>query len=246
MTTNERLRTAIHAAGLTIDQLGEDVGVDPKTVERWISTDRVPHRAHRQAVATALGKDDVFLWPTTLSAARTKTASEAEFVAIHANRGAVPPGTWDALLHQPKESIDILAYAASFLYDTIPEFTRLLTDRANEGIRVRLLFGDPGSQAVLRRGEEERIGDSLASRTALTWKYIAPLTTTPGLDARKHGTTLYDSVFRYDDEMLVNLHSYGAAGAQCPYIHLHRVAGGRMFAHYMEAFERVWEGGEPV
>ena len=45
--TNERLRAELHSAGITVERLSDAVEVDPKTVERWISTDRVPHRAHR-------------------------------------------------------------------------------------------------------------------------------------------------------------------------------------------------------
>ncbi|WP_197682482.1 helix-turn-helix transcriptional regulator [Jiangella sp. DSM 45060] len=40
---NERLRSRITAAGLTLDDIATHVEVDPKTVERWITTDRVPH-----------------------------------------------------------------------------------------------------------------------------------------------------------------------------------------------------------
>jgi transcriptional regulator with XRE-family HTH domain len=46
---NDRLRAAIHAKGLTLEDLSVRVGVDPKTVERWIGDDsRRPHRKSRQ------------------------------------------------------------------------------------------------------------------------------------------------------------------------------------------------------
>lgn len=44
--TNERLRATITDAGLSLQEFGEQVGVDPKTVERWITKDRTPHRSH--------------------------------------------------------------------------------------------------------------------------------------------------------------------------------------------------------
>ena len=53
------------------------------------------------------------------------------------------------------------------------------------------------------------------------------------MEARQHGTTLYTSVFRFDDTLLVNTHAYGAAASHSPVMHLHKVAGGRLFNHYM-------------
>ena len=91
--SNERLRSAIGGAGLTFHDLSEQVAVDPKTIERWVTKERVPHRRHRLQVAAILGQDDQFLWPTTVSDPRTHSASADEFVAIYGNRGSVPPNT---------------------------------------------------------------------------------------------------------------------------------------------------------
>ncbi len=55
-----------------------------------------------------------------------------------------------------------------------------------------------------------------------------------------HDTTLYASLFRFDDDMLVNTHVYGAPAAQSPVLHLRRVPGGRMFDHHAASIERVW------
>ena len=51
MGNNERLRGSIASAGLRPAELAEAVGVDAKTVERWITKGRLPHRTHRMAVA---------------------------------------------------------------------------------------------------------------------------------------------------------------------------------------------------
>src|SRR6476661_4699912 len=70
--TNERLRDAISAHGLTSVKLAERVAVDPKTVERWITTDRVPHRNHRGAVASLVGIEETYLWPALLDSDRSR------------------------------------------------------------------------------------------------------------------------------------------------------------------------------
>lgn len=55
--------------------------------------------------------------------------------------------------------IDLLAFAASFLHDAVPDFADHLAVKARQGVRIRLLFGDPESTAVNLRWEEEGIGD---------------------------------------------------------------------------------------
>lgn len=246
MSTNERLRGALMQAGLTAQDMAERVGVDPKTVERWISTGRAPHRGHRIKAAQILGQDDVFLWPATANDHQAVGAARAELVTLYPNRGSVPADAWTGLAESARESIDLLAFAASFMHDALPGFTDLLADRARAGVRVRLLFGDPASDAVALRGVEEGIGDLLGSRCALSWAYLKPLLSVPGVEGRQHGATLYNSLFRFDDTALVNPHAYGAPASHSPVLHLQRVPGGRLFSHYVSSFERVWDSALPV
>lgn len=244
MDTNERLRGALVSAGLTPTQLAERVAVDPRTVERWITKGRAPHRTHRLKVAAVLGKDDVYLWPSTANSRQAVSAAQAELVTMYPNRGAVPPGEWFDLARNAKESIDLLAFAASFLHDGMPGFVDLLAERAEAGVRVRLLFGDPDSPAVAQRGDEEGIGSLLGSRCALSWAYLKPYLDVPGIEARQHGATLYNSLFRFDDTVLVNTHAYGAPASHSPVLHIQRVPGGRLFSHYVASFDRTWGGAD--
>ncbi len=188
--SNERLRAAIVASDHGLPVLAERIGVDRKTVERWITSGRVPHRQHRMALAQLLGQDDVYLWPGTATDVRAQSASQAEFVALYPNRGSVTVDTWTSLITSATEAIDLLAFAASFLHDAIPDFDAMLVDRAKHGVRVRLLFGDPDSQAVQLRGAEEGINDLLSGRCRLTWNYLRPVIDTQGTEARMHAATL--------------------------------------------------------
>lgn len=246
MATNERLRAAITASGCDLAAVGERVGVDRKTVERWITTGRVPHQRHRLALAGLLGEDDAFLWPETAHGARAESASQAEFVTLYPNRGSVGIDTWTSLLDTASEAIDLLAIAGSFLHDAIPDFGDRLTAAARRGVQVRLLFGDPDSDAVALRGDEEGIGDLLAARCRLTWNYLRPVLPEPGILARRHRSTLYASMFRFDSTVLVNPHTYGAPASHSPVLHLRRIAGGRLFTHHLRGFERTWEAAQPV
>jgi hypothetical protein len=64
--------------------------------------------------------------------------------------------------------------------------------------------------------------------------------------ARYHETPLYNSIYRFDDEMLVNLHCYGFPAAHNPVLHLRRLSGGDLFDTYADSFDRVWSTSEKV
>jgi hypothetical protein len=57
---------------------------------------------------------------------------------------------------------------------------------------------------------------------------------------------LYNSIYRSDDELLVNTHVFGVGASQAPVLHLRRVAGGSMVTTYIESFELVWSQARPV
>ncbi|MBM0228031.1 MULTISPECIES: helix-turn-helix transcriptional regulator [Micromonospora] len=62
---NDALRVALNETGYTTEALAERVGVDPKTVGRWLSEGRIPHARHRVSAAAVLGRDVVDIWPDT-------------------------------------------------------------------------------------------------------------------------------------------------------------------------------------
>lgn len=243
---NERLRGSIAAAGLTLEKVAKEVRVDPKTVERWISTERVPHSKHRWATAALLERDETYLWPSLSDSLRVQQASEAEFVQLYPNRGAVPQELWSRLIDDMTDSLDILVYSGLFMADNRPDIATSLMEKTASGARIRLLFGDPESSGVVKRGEEEGLNTALASRIEIALSYLKPAIGTPGLEVRLHNTVLYNSIYRSDGMMLVNTHVYGAGASFNPVIHLQRVPGGKMFDHYQTSFERVWDTAEPI
>jgi transcriptional regulator with XRE-family HTH domain len=109
---NERLRSCITGARLTIAEVAAQVGVDPKTVERWIILDRVPHRSHRWATASLLGTDEAYLWPELADDRQIQATSTSELVTLYPNRGAVPGALWRSLLDGAADRIDVLVFAA--------------------------------------------------------------------------------------------------------------------------------------
>lgn len=232
---------------MTPSDLAAAVVVDPKTVERWISIGRVPHQRHRVQTAETLGADEGFLWPETATAERARERSNTEVVSVYPYRGAVPPDLWRHLVEGARQHVDVLVYSGLFLLDTYPELPATLAKRADpEGLQVRFMYGDPSSPVVAQRGVEEGIGDDLAARIRLSLTYMRPVAEANGVDIRLHDSVLYASMYRFDDDLLVNVHVGGSPAAQNPVLHLRRVDEGHMFDHYLRSLERVWSLARPL
>jgi len=242
---NERLRMTMSKRGFTAQALAAQVGVDSKTVERWVSTGRVPYVRTAVQAAEVLEEDVMFLWPT-LRRGRTGKAVSAEVVAVYEQRARISPAMWRQFFEQASEWIDILVYAANHLHESIPGFVDLLVDKAREGCQVRVTVGDPTSPNVAARGAEERFGLGIQSRCELALMYYQPLADRSGAEVRMHGTTLYNSIYRSDQELLVNSHLWGINAFGAPIWHLRQTQSGSMAKSYLQSFEAVWEQSRPV
>jgi hypothetical protein len=239
MAANERLRASMAKAGVGLAALAGAAGVDPKTCERWVTQGRTPHRVNAQAAAAALAEDASYLWPV-LEQGRRRRGLHAEIAGIYASRAEAPLELWRAMFEQASRDIGILVYAGVFLHELWPDFNRLLQARAEAGCRVRIMLGDPASEAVARRGREERFGDGIQSRCRQALAHYAPLAGVAGVAVHQHATTLYNSVYFGDDTMIVNMHRYGMNAYATPLLHIRRAAGGGLFDGYAESFEDVW------
>ncbi|HEY0696948.1 MAG TPA: Scr1 family TA system antitoxin-like transcriptional regulator [Micromonospora sp.] len=60
---NLALKQAMRECGHTNESLAGVVGVDPKTVSRWLTGARTPHPRHRATVSETLRRDIFDLWP---------------------------------------------------------------------------------------------------------------------------------------------------------------------------------------
>jgi hypothetical protein len=242
---NERLRAALLEHGLTPSKLGDEIGVDHKTVERWITLGRLPYRRHRYAVAARLAVDEAYLWPDALSREQVAAASDSEVLAIYPHRSDVPRDTWERLFQLAEREIGVLVYAGLFLAEDAA-LQKILAGKARTGVRVRILLGDPGSPQVAERGANEGIEGAVATKIRNVLVLYRALRETEGVEFRFHQTILYNSIYRGDDQLLVNAHVYGLPAARAPVWHLRRVAGGEVAGIYLESFEQVWDQAVPV
>jgi len=150
------------------------------------------------------------------------------------------------MIERAQHHIGILVYSGLFLPELEPKLIKILAAKAEAGAAVEILLGDPDSDAVARRGAEEGIGDAMAGKVRNVLTFYRQLEGAPGVKARFHATPLYNSIYRFDDEMLVNLHTYGFPAAHNPVLHLRRLSGGDLFDLYADSFDRVWSSGHPA
>jgi hypothetical protein len=242
---NERLRTAMADARVDIANVSSKLAVDPKTVQRWLGG-RVPHARHRWAIAELLGEPETYLWPETANPSRATEASRAELLELYPYRSAVPANLWWDLFSRARHQIDVLVYAANFLHEQHPDLNDLLREKAAGGCKVRVALGDPDSEAIRARGAEERFGHGIETRCRVALLHYQPLIGVPGIDVHQHGTTLYNSIYRADDELLVNAHVWGVNAYSAPVLHLRRLASGSLFDTYVASFEAVWASSQPA
>ncbi|MGJ0152902.1 helix-turn-helix domain-containing protein [Streptomyces sp. CH8.1] len=242
---NERLRALMTSGGWTHTSLASATGVDPKSVERWVNLGRTPRRATALLAAETLGEDVHALWPA-LRQARAARAVSSELVALYDQRADLPVSVFVDLLTTARERIDVLVYAAVFLHEAYPRLNELLRERAADGCTVRIAIGDADSVNVRQRGSEERFGHGMESRCRLAHLHYRPLAGVQGIELRTHGTTLYNSLYRADDQLLVNAHVWGVNAYGAPVWHLRRHEAGGMFDTYAESFGAVWETARPV
>jgi hypothetical protein len=121
----------------------------------------------------------------------------------------------------------------------------MLAGAAGRGAHVRLCFGDPASDAVATRDREEGLGGTLAAKIRSALTYYRPLDDVDSCQMRLHSTTLYASLFRYDDQIMADPHAYGEPASANLVLHLRRLDGGQVSGHYMACFEQVWETAKP-
>lgn len=242
---NDRLRDALMSADLTPEDIAPRLNVDPKTVERWITTGRSPYPKHRHKLAVILHQNEAYLWPDAVPSNRALEINESEIIRTYPHRNAIPSDLWDQLLRQAQRTIDILVYVGMFLTEK-PELPATLREKANSGATIRMLFGDRDSPAVIQRSEDEGIGSlTISAKIDHALAYFRPLSDVDGIHIRTHGTVLYNSIYRFDDEMIVNPHVYGKMAPHAPALHLRRLSAGTLFTTYADSFDAVWPQASP-
>ncbi|GAB3958034.1 DUF5919 domain-containing protein [Actinoallomurus acanthiterrae] len=236
---NDRLREAFNASTLDEAAIAKQLGVDPKTVERWVAG-RLPYPRYRRALAEILGFDEKAIWHQRITKETTASNERtAEIKVAYAHRWAVPREQWIRLFLSAKQDIGVLAYAALFLAED-DGIIRTLAERARAGVHIRILLGNPKGSQVAERGTGEGIGDAIAAKVRNALTLYRALADIDGVEIRLHDTALYASIYRADNDVLINTHAYGVPASHSPVIGIRHAAAGDMAETYLESFDRVW------
>jgi transcriptional regulator with XRE-family HTH domain len=239
---NEALRNALAAKGIDRIDVAAKLQVDPKTVERWLSG-RLPHPSSRIALAKLLDTDADKLWPTPGNPHARSFGPE--FRAVYPHRSAVPRDVWLTHFGSAKHEIDILVYSGLFLFED-PDILQLLAEKAEAGVRIRILLANPGFRDVALHGEESAVdGRSVAARARDALAQLKPLAANDAVHVRLHRAAIYNSIFRADDTLLTNPHIYRLPTSEAPALHLRRSTDATLFPAYLASFERMWQS-QPI
>ena len=187
---NELLRRFLLQAGLREDDVAARLGVDPKTVRRWLNG-RVPYPHNRAAIANQLDAEESDLWP---GAGGTLTARirPDELSTVYPHRSAVPREVWTRFFSSARREIGILDDSALFLAED-GGILRLLAEKGRAGVNIRIALRDPESSNAAERGEED-IGDAVLAKHLKALKLYRSVAEPEHVEIRLHQIVLYNSM----------------------------------------------------
>jgi transcriptional regulator with XRE-family HTH domain len=219
---NQHLRDAITRSGLTLEEFADIVGVDVKTVQRWLAG-RTPYPRHRTRVAGALDTTEHALWPDIRPAPATPVAREptthepGDVIAGYAYSSDPAAPNAAELLGAAVERIDILIHNPA----SPPGVVALLLARAADGCRICIIIEDP----------DER---------------VEALLDVDAIEVRASPARADHILYRADDEILLALRHIGFADQSPPLIHLRRATDGGLFDRLAHDFDDRWFEATPL
>jgi transcriptional regulator with XRE-family HTH domain len=147
---NSNFTEALARAGLMPEQFADIIGVDPRTVERWVAG-RTPYRRHRAAIARALDIPEVQLWPDTTfgpgeqdgpDQAVTIAAGEPGVVWGYADESGAPDPS--ALIADGPGAIDLLDLDGLVAFTD--DLSAAIRTHASTERPVRVIRNRPGEE----------------------------------------------------------------------------------------------------
>lgn len=236
---NEDLRRALLRARLSEEDVAARLGVDPKTVRRWLEG-RVPYLRYRWSLAAILGTDEADLWPQLRAAGLRSTGLRA----VYPHRDAVPREAWLRLFGSAQREIAILEGGGCLLADH-EGLAELLAERAQAGVAIRICLAKPtvGESADGAGGEK---AGSVTGRAGSALDSLAPLRESAEVEIRLHRVELFQRLYRSDDRLLISQTVYGIPAGQAPVFYLDQANSSELAITYLNAFDGIWSSASPL
>lgn len=248
---NEPLRSALLRAGLEPEELAARAQVDAKTVGRWLGG-RQPHARYRARVAQLLNVQEADLWPETAPTSPLRD-DRRELTGIYAQANDIRVPDWRALLQQARDQIDLLEHTLTGILPA-PGAIETLAAKADAGCQIRILIAHPESIYLAGLAEElgQREPDNhgnlpLELQIDQARALLQPLLGHPHIQIASHWAERFNTILRFDDEMLVVLHLYAARAPHAPLLHLQRRSDEGVFEQFAAHVEAIHhQASEPL
>ncbi len=234
---NETLRQALFRAGLTEDDVAARLGVDPKTVRRWLEG-RLPYPRLRWQLAALLATDEIELWPGFVTAPGPAGRSP-EIVAVYPHVTSVPAELSRRLISSAKDEIGILADSGVQLARD-SKLVALLRSRSVAGVRLRVALGDPEHSDTSQESCAPSGDAATTDRAAQALRQLLGLLDSPSGEVRLYRAVPYNLMLLADHDILVSQRVHGLPFDQSPVLHLHDEPDGELMAGYRASFEDLW------
>lgn len=229
--------------GMSQDKFCVELEIEPKSLRGWRDGTVRPRAASMTKVAEHFGVQLFEIFPEY---GTPKSLAFAEVSNAWAHRCDSPKDFWWQFFEEAEDQIDLLGYAMQFLHEDHKDFVALLRDKAQNGCRIRIVMADPQSVAAKDRDQEEGLRGGLIARIGTSLTYFEPVIGVSNIEIRSQGFPMYNSIFRFDDDMLVTPHLYHKPGRLAPLFHLHSGEGDGIFNTYLGSFEEVFTDCKPV
>lgn len=178
---------------------------------------------------------------------RYQKRSDREILDVFTRRSNVPRELWDQLIAGAKSEITLGGYTNYFFWTERPNFSETLRQKAEAGVRIRILLGNPDGEVTRRREQIENAPLTLGTRIRITLDELAKLGPVPGIEVRYSETNaeahVSRSIFRFDREALVCEHIADRLGHGSLTFHLRRLQDDGPFDQYAAHLEHLWDGG---
>lgn len=244
---NERLRAAVLDSGLSAEQVAEQAGVDPKTLDRWMAG-RVPHPRNRQALATVLGVHASDLWPETDPFDRLLPKDLAGVQGVYASRSVFLAKFSPEDLFAGATTIGLAGLTNNLLCQQFADHR--LEQLLCLGTNVSCLFLDPDGQATAAREVEEgHEPGHLAGLTRMNISLLQRLRKRLPQGARDRlFLAKYDQTIRFNiiiaerpDETIAVVQAYlpHSRGVDSPTLVVHPIAEGGLFDTFQQIYNEL-------
>jgi transcriptional regulator with XRE-family HTH domain len=177
---------------------------------------------------------------------RYRQRTDREILQVFPRRSEIPGEIWDRLFLGARSEISLGGYTNYFFWTERPKFAETLKRKADEGVRIRILVGDPDSEVTRRREQVENAPLAVSTRIRITLDELTKLGPVQGIEVKFSGENaeahVSRSIFRFDKEALVCEHIADQLGHGSLTFYLRHLQEDGPFAQYAAHFEHLWKG----